>query len=357
MSHHPIYEKSVFKIKTALQSGSGFILDNFPFIITNYHVVEGFLHVAVEDIYHNKFPAEVFYMNTETDIAFLKAVNLNIYQSLQARNIEDKIQIKDRIQALGFPFGLPFSITEGIVSNNKINIEGQNYIQTDAALNPGNSGGPLIDQNGLLVGMVTSKFRQADHMGFAIPEEVILQEVNFYKSKNVQEKSIKCAYCEHLISLQEEFCENCGVDIDTSKFEEKPLDNFASFIEKALGDLGIQPILAREGLDEWSFYQGSSLIKIFIQKNKFLYAVSSINFLPNKDLEKVYSYLLSDPVKPFRLSIQQNQIYISFRAHMSDIYSDLSHNIQKNIAQLAIEADKMDDFLFHEYNCPKVNLK
>lgn len=356
MSSAPIYEKSVFKIKTALQSGSGFILKNFPFIITNYHVVEGCLHVAVEDIYQNKFPAEVFYMNTETDIAFLKADNLNIYQSIEARSLENSLQIKDRVQALGFPFGLPFSITEGILSNNKLHIEGQNYIQTDAALNPGNSGGPLLDHQGQLIGMVTSKFRQADHVGFAIPLEVILNEVNFYQSKNIQEKSIKCAYCEHLISLKEEFCENCGADIDTSKFEEKPLDDFARFVEQALSDLGIQPILAREGLDEWSFYQGSSLVKIFIQKNKFLYAVSSINYLPNKDLERVYTYLLGDPVKPYRLSIQQNQIYISFRAHMSDLYSDLSQDIQKNIAQLAIEADKMDDFLFHEFNCPKIIL-
>lgn len=356
MTQLPVYEKSVFKIKTALQSGSGFILKDFPFIITNYHVIEGCFNVAVEDIYQNKFPAEVFYMNTELDIAFLKAENLGIYQSLEARNIITPMRIKDRIQALGFPFGLPFSITEGIVSNNKLNIEGQNYIQTDAALNPGNSGGPLLDQHGQLVGMVTSKFRQADHMGFAIPLEIILKEVNFYQAKNTAERCIKCAYCEHLISLEQEFCENCGVDIDTSKFEEKPLDNFAVFVEQALAELGIQPILARDGLDEWSFYQGSSLIKIFIHKNKFLYAVSPINYLPNIDLEKIYTYLLSDPVEPFRLSIQQNQIFISYRVHLSDIYSDLAQNIQKNIAQLAIEADKMDDYLFHEFNCPKIIL-
>lgn len=356
MTSTTIYEKSVFKIKTALQSGSGFILKDFPFIITNYHVIEGCLQVAVEDIYQNKFPAEVFYMNTETDIAFLKADNLNIYQSLEARDIESSMRIKDRIQALGFPFGLPFSITEGIVSNSKLNIEGQNYIQTDAALNPGNSGGPLLDDHGKLVGMVTSKFRQADHMGFAIPLDILLQEVNFYQSKNAEGRCIKCAYCEHLISLEKDFCENCGVDIDTSKFEEKPLDHFAVFVEQALTELGIQPILSRDGLDEWSFYQGSSLIKIFIHKNKFLFAVSPINYLPNTDLERLYTHLLSDPVEPFRMSLHQNQIFISYRAHLSDIYSDLAQNIQKNIAQLAIEADKMDDYLFHEFNCPKIIL-
>lgn len=356
MTTQNLYEKSVFKIKTAIQSGSGFLFNDFPFIITNYHVVEDCHQVAVEDIHQNKFIAEVFYINTKTDIAFLKSENLKIYQSLKAKNTEKPIQIKDRIQALGFPLGLPFSITEGIVSNNKLQIDGQNYIQTDAALNPGNSGGPLIDEHGYLVGMVTSKFRQADHVGFAIPLDVILKEVNFYQSKNVEEKSIKCAYCEDLISLNQDFCENCGADIDPSKFEEKPLNNLAIFIEKALIDLGIQPILARDGLDEWSFNQGSSHIKIFIHKNKFIYAVSPINYLPNNELEKIYTYLLSDPIKPFRLSIHQNQINLSFRAHITDIYSDLSQNIQKNLAQLAIEADKMDDYLFHEFNCPKILL-
>ncbi len=347
-------EKSVFKIKTAYNSGSGFLLESFPYIITNHHVVEGCIMVAVEDITQSKFPAEVIYSNTELDIAFLKPEHIFGYKSLQWTK-GTELKVRDRVLALGFPFGLPFTITEGIVSNAKQYIDGQYYIQTDAAINPGNSGGPLVDTHGNFAGMTTSKFMQADHVGFAIPAQWILREIDFFRSQNPVERSIKCQFCEQLISLEQDYCENCGAEIDPSKFGEKPLDPFAVFVENALSNIQINPVLARAGLDEWEFHQGSSFVKIYIHQNKYLYAISPINYLPSKDIGKVYEYLLSDPIEPFHLSVDQNQIYISYRVHLSDLYSELKEMIQNNLSRLAIEADNMDDFLSVKYGCPKTH--
>lgn len=350
-----IFEKSVFKIRTAYHSGSGFLLNAFPYIITNHHVVEGCVDVCVEDTQQIKFQAEVIYSNTELDIAFLKPEISENYQSLTAQATSSDLKVRDRVQALGFPFGLPFTITEGIVSNSRQYVEGQYYIQTDAAINPGNSGGPLVDAHGHFAGMTTSKFMQADHVGFAIPAQEILKETEFYLSHAKGERSVKCQYCEDLISLQQEYCENCGAEVDLSKFEEKPLDPFAVFVENALRDIPVNPVLARSGLDEWEFHQGSSFVRIYIHQNKYLYAISPINYLPAKDVGRVYKYLLSDPIEPFHLSIDQNQIFISYRMHLSDLYSDLKNDVQKNLSRLAIEADNMDDFLALKYGCPKTH--
>lgn len=348
-------EKSVFKIKTAYSSGSGFLLNKFPYMITNQHVVEGCRMVAVEDIEQNRFQAEVIYSNTDLDIAFLKSDQLSSYDCLHSVSEERKLQIRDRVLALGFPFGLPFTVTEGIVSNTRQYIEGQYYIQTDAAINPGNSGGPLIDAHGGFVGMTTSKFIQADHVGFAIPAEGIIKEMEFFNARGSIERSIKCHSCEYLISAGQVYCENCGNEIDVSVFEEKPLDPFAVFVENALKAIGINPVLAREGLDEWAFHQGSSFVKIYIHQNKYLYATSPTNYLPSKDVNNVYEYLLSDPIEPFHLSIDQNQIFISYRVHLSDLYSDLKDVIQNNLSRLAIEADQLDDDLFIHFGCPKTH--
>lgn len=350
-----IFEQSVFKIKTAYNSGSGFLLQGFPYIITNYHVVEGCAEVAVEDIEQNKFVAQVIYSNVESDITFLAAEETKNYTGLRFHENGSLLKVRDRVQALGFPFGFPFTVTEGIVSNIKQYLDGQYFIQTDASINPGNSGGPLVNAEGIFEGMTTSKFMQADHIGFAIPDQIILQEKDFFLSENVGERSIKCFSCHHITTVQQEFCENCGADVDSKLFEVKALDPFAVFVEKAIQELNINPIIARSGLDEWEFHQGSSFIRIFIHQNKYLYAKSPVNYLPKQNLLELYTYLLSDPIEPFHLSIQQNQIFLSYRVYLSDIYSDKNEIIKNNLIQLAIEADKMDDELFEKFACPKTH--
>lgn len=350
-----VFEQSVFKIRTAYQSGSGFTLKDFPYVITNHHVIEGCEEVAVEDLAQNRFVARVIYSNVERDIAFLQAPEVAQYSGLDYHHESSPLKVRDRVHALGFPFGFPFTVTEGIVSNLHQYLEGQYYIQTDAAINPGNSGGPLVNEEGKLEGMTTSKFSQADHIGFAIPASFILQETAFFLHHSVQERSIKCTSCQHITTIHHDFCENCGTDIDKKLFEVKSLDPFAVFVEEAIHDLGLHPILARAGLDEWEFHQGSSLIKIFIHQNKYLYAQSPINYLPQQQLLSLYNYLLSDPIEPFHLSIQQNQIFLSYRIHLSDIYSEQTEVIKKNITQLAIQADKMDDYLYEKFGCPKTH--
>ena len=80
---------------------------------------------------------------------------------------DDTLTIGRKVYVAGYPYGMPFTITEGSVSSPKQLMDGK-YIQTDAAVNPGNSGGPILDEDNRVVGVTVSKFTQADNMGFGI---------------------------------------------------------------------------------------------------------------------------------------------------------------------------------------------
>ena len=104
----------------------------------------------------------------------------------------DKVQVGEKVIAIGNPLGLQFSVSQGIVS--AIHREGPNgldaYIQTDTPLNPGNSGGPLIDQNGRVIGINNFKIGDSESLGFALESNYIKSTVNDISQKSVGEKLI-----------------------------------------------------------------------------------------------------------------------------------------------------------------------
>lgn len=145
--------KSVFKIVTASGTGSGFTVSGHDHIITNYHVIKGEKIVAVEDHKKDRHVAKVVMVNPEVDLAFLSIdgfKNVNTDISLQEEIVIANTQ---RIFINGYPFGMPYTITEGIVSATSQPMGSRSYIQTDAAVNPGNSGGPMRNEAGVLVGV------------------------------------------------------------------------------------------------------------------------------------------------------------------------------------------------------------
>ncbi|NPA67960.1 MAG: trypsin-like serine protease [Chlorobi bacterium] len=344
-------KNSIYKIITADGTGTGFKVTGYNFVITNYHVIRGNKTVAVQDHNHNRYLAQVTMVNPEVDLAFLhveelknKAGNITLDENYEISNLQ-KIFIN------GFPFGMPFTITEGIISSPNQPMNGRNYIQTDAAVNPGNSGGPMLNPKGVLVGVTTSKFSDADNVGFGIKHTDLIKELKDYRF-NDHKYRVKCNACDHYIEQETEFCPNCGNSIDRSAFEETEKSHFAHFIEEALTGLGVNPVLCRAGRDFWEFHQGSALVRIFTtQNNNYLLATSPLNNLPKDNLEALLTYINSNNVPPYQLGIYKNKIYISYRTHLADIYSERKEEIKKNITDLALKADELDDFFKDNYGC------
>lgn len=341
-------ENSVYRINTANGSGTGFYSQEDDVVITNYHVVSGSLEVSIEGQDKNRCLAKVVYVNPGKDIAFLKVENLPKPTSAALTQHKTETNSRDKVMVLGYPFGMPYTITEGIVSNPRQIIDGSNYIQTDAAINPGNSGGPVINEKGELIGIVTSKFTGADNMGFAIPVETLREELEIV-SELSNGLTVGCYSCNGLIEEKASYCPNCGNDIDEKIFEENLLSDFSLKVEEAITKLDINPVLARSGRERWYFHQGSAEIRMFVYQNNYLFATSPLNDLPRKNLAELYEYILTTDTGQHRLSISDNQIYLSYRVHISDLYSEYKDEILDGISQLAIKADELDDMFVSDF--------
>ena len=342
---------AVCKVITADGSGSCFYIKQDNIWVTNYHVVAGHRQVTLENQELDRYLANVIFVNPVDDIAFLKSeYRLTDYPGIPYTPGRG-VQVSDPVYVLGYPYGMPFSVTEGIVSSPNQLMEGRRYIQTDAAVNPGNSGGPVVAADGDLIGITTAKFQEADNMGFAIPAEVLGSQFQ-YIAKNPEEKyALKCPSCDELILNENEYCDNCGAEISKRYFEEIPLSDLAKFVEGAIESLGMNPILARAGTEYWKFHQGSSEIRMFVYNRNYLYATSPLNNLPKTNLKELYEYLLKDNVSPYKLGVNENQIFIAYRFHLSDIYTSYAEQIRTNLTKLALKADEMDDFFVNNYGC------
>jgi S1-C subfamily serine protease len=177
--------KSVVTVRTDVGQGTGFIISDDGFIVTNAHVLAGGREVYVLDYQQERHTTELIGYNLTFDIALLKiSGNYNPIILGDSNNV----QVGEKVIAIGNPLGLQFSVSEGIVS--AIDREGSNglavYIQTDAALNPGNSGGPLISKLGEVIGINNFKVGGGESLGFALESNYIKEVLNGISQEEYQ---------------------------------------------------------------------------------------------------------------------------------------------------------------------------
>lgn len=343
--------KAVYKVNHAGGSGSCFYLKNYDLFVTNYHVVEGLREVALQDDNKNRFHARVVLVNPVRDIALLKADGDFSALPEIALSTLDEVTIGQKINVAGYPFGMPFTVTEGTVSSPRQLLNDSYYIQTDAAVNPGNSGGPMFNDNSELVAITVSKLNNADNMGFGIPVSSLRELLDQIADLDTSVFNVQCNSCDEFISEEEEYCPSCGDKLPENVFQERSLTDLAVFCEEAIEAMGINPVLARVGYESWVFHKGSSEIRMFVYQRQYLFCTSPINVLPKKNLEPVLSYLLNAEVKPYQLGLDGNQIYISYRVHISDVFSEYGDEVKKNLTNLAFKADDLDNYLSDTFGC------
>ena len=151
--------------------GSGFIIDQSGFIVTNNHVVEDADKIKVILKDNREFDAEIKGRDPNTDLALIKIKSDGKLPTIQFGD-SDHVKVGEWVMAIGNPFGLEHTVTVGIISaKGRVIGSGpyDDFIQTDASINPGNSGGPLIDMSGKVVGINTAIIAGGQGIGFAIP--------------------------------------------------------------------------------------------------------------------------------------------------------------------------------------------
>lgn len=176
-----------FRTQHAQVQGSGFIYEFYDdmFVITNNHVISDATDVVVTFSNGNGYPATIIGTDAYSDLAVL-SIDAPI-QEFKPLNIvsSSNLEVGDPVVAIGNPMGLDSTMTTGIVSQVGRTIEESlagsfpiaNIIQTSVAINPGNSGGPLLNYQGEVVGITTAIIEDSEGLGFAIPSNTILREI------------------------------------------------------------------------------------------------------------------------------------------------------------------------------------
>ncbi len=174
-----IFDIIPFKVPIPYQSegfslGSGFIINEQGYILTNAHVIHNATDIRVVlSEGRREYPARIIGEDRITDTALIRIEPDHLLTVLPLGN-SDKLRIGEMVLAIGNPLGLRHSVTSGIISATErmtpgLNEELVDFIQTDSAINPGNSGGPLMNLHGEVVGINTAVVSQAQSIGFAIP--------------------------------------------------------------------------------------------------------------------------------------------------------------------------------------------
>lgn len=176
--------RGVVTVRTDKSMGTGFIVDSRGYIATNYHVISDAERLYVVTYDRKMIPAQILGFDAFRDVALLK-IEGN-YNNLALSN-SSSLEVGNKVIAIGNPLGLSFSVTEGIVSAlHRTGPNGlQEYIQTDVSLNPGNSGGPLIDTQGNVIGINNFKVGDAENLGFALESNSLSNIINSLANKTI----------------------------------------------------------------------------------------------------------------------------------------------------------------------------
>lgn len=219
--------------------GSGFIISDDGYVITNHHVVKGADEIIVKLSDRRQIVAELVGSDPRSDIALLKLEGDN-FPSVKLGD-SDAVKVGQWVLAIGSPFGFDASVTAGIVSAKGRSLPSENYvpfIQTDVAINPGNSGGPLFDLDGRVVGINSQIYtRSGGFMGlsFAIPIEDAMDVVDQLKTSGYVSRGWLGVYIQE---VTRELAESFGMEKPTGALVAKILpESPAQDTDLQVGDI------------------------------------------------------------------------------------------------------------------------
>lgn len=343
------YRNIVVQIATPYATGTGFYLSKYGLIVTNEHTVRDNKQVALKGKYFNKQMGRVVFVDELSDLAFLRAESNRDIAPIEITT--STLGIGDRVVALGHPFGHEFSAMGGEVSSTDHQIADVGYILHDAALNPGNSGGPL-SKDGNLVGMNTFMLKKGVSVGYALPMEIILERLEAFTESGYS-AATQCSACQTMIEDDgsgAEYCTHCGSSIHhVSGYAAYEPRGVGKTLEDLLGEMGFDVALSRTGLNNWSMYRGSALINIsYHEKTGLITGDAHLCKLPEDNILELYQYLLRENyrLEGLTFSVKDRDIIISLLIFDQYLNASTGKELFENLFELA---DHYDDVLVDRY--------
>ncbi len=351
------YQKAIIQIATQSGTGTGFYLGEYDIIVTNSHVVGDDAEVTIAGKGFDRVLSRVWYTDRKHDLAFLQPPPNADLSEIKLGQY-DEMKDGDPVIAIGHPYGLSYSATQGVISKVDRVRDGLRFIQVDAAINPGNSGGPLVNYNAEVIGVNSFIIRGGDNLGFALPVSYLRQALDIYRQQKGH-AATRCSNCDFLVTAENidsgKYCPSCGSQVTLPQMPEKEVEavGTAKLIEDVLRELGKDIKLARDGANNWTIKEGSAKVKISYNTENFFIAGDAYLCQMPSDIAKIkslYQYLLQENNKPtgLVLSCVKNNIVLSRLLYDLDVNKDSGVAEFKNLFS---HADHYDDHLKKEFGC------
>ncbi len=340
----------IIQISTPHGNGTGFFLKDHNLIVTNHHVVKESPDVVIAGKLLPKTIQPVLFKDPAYDLAFIQAPSE--MANMPHVEIASTNQLKqgDGILAIGHPYGLKYTATQGIVSKATRLHNNVNYVQIDAAINPGNSGGPLVNEEGVIVGVNTFIIQGGNNLGFALPTNYLMESIQDYK-KYVGERVVRCSSCFNLskrTEIEDNYCPHCGNRIGFEETAYTP-SGTAKKVENIIKELGKDVELSRRGPNQWEIEEGSAIVRLTYSENTgFIIGDAHLCRLPRKKIGALYRFLLQENyiLEDLVFSVSQQDIILSFI--ISERYFS-RETARKVFANFFEKADHYDDILVDDY--------
>jgi serine protease Do len=352
-----LYRPAIIQIATQASTGTGFYVKEFDLIVTNEHVVGKNAEVTIQGRLFDKRLARVWYTDKKHDLAFLQAPTDVQIPIVKLGNYEET-KDGEVVVAIGHPFGLNYTATQGVISKVDRVREGVKYIQIDAAINPGNSGGPLVNKSGEIIGINSFIIRGGDNLGFALPASYLKDALELYSPYKGQ-PSTRCHSCNHLVLASNieatKYCPYCGTEVKLPQMperESKPV-GIAKTVEEILKELGKDVKLARDGNNNWSVKEGNAKIKInYNPDNYFVAGDAYLCQLPADSLQikPLYQFMLQEnyELDGLVLSCVRQNIVLSCIMYDMDMNKENGIEMFRTLFQ---KADYYDALLEKDFGC------
>jgi serine protease Do len=352
MQHIEIYRQTIVQITTPDSTGTGFFLAQFGWVITNHHVVEGNRDVVIEGTTFGRQMARIVYIDRRYDLAFLRPEKAP--EGLPTLPLADYVPSeRTQVVAIGHPFGMNFSIKSGYVSNTHEVLEnGVTYLHIDVALNPGNSGGPLVDQDGQVLGVNTFVRRDSDNMGFSLPVRYLRDTLDQFSTTSGADAA-RCGGCTNVVTIahvKNGTCQHCGTRVQLpADIPHYMATGVANTIEQIIARTGHEVALSRNGPNSWEIRKGSARTVInYHEKTGLISADAVLCQLPTTQIGPLYEYLLRENYKNPTLSLSVNEQDIMLSLLIYDRYLN-EQTGEKMLHNLFERADYYDNKIVEEF--------
>ncbi len=346
------YKSLIIQIATPYSIGTGFFVAELGLILTCEHVVRDNKEVVIDGLNFDKQLANVLFTDSKYDLAFLsvpEGVEFPPSDLEQQKEVEEG----ESILVMGEPFGLKYMSKRGAVTSTEYQLGDVNFFKHDAALHPINSGGPILNAEGAVVGVNTFIIKDGEEIGFSLPVKNLLETYDAYQKGNGK-TGCKCYSCSAIVfddNPKGNTCPTCGNKIDIPSLS-IPFEavGVARTVEELLEENGYAVALARRGPNNWEIHQGSAIINIsYYEKSGLIIGDAYLCLIPStQDTQPLYEYLLRQNylLESLTFSVKGQDIVLSLMIYDRYLNDDTGKNLLKHLFE---RADDYDNILVEQY--------